>query len=764
MPNKSAAAGLKIRGIRGYSDRPSAAPGETISFYVSSNQTGEIQADLVRLIHGDTNPQGPGLKEEVIPNDLNKKYQVGRQKTQIGNFIEIADKEGKLAASSFSVQMFVQPGVTLPSKQALMSRWSEAEKAGWALFIEGGILTFAIGDGKDSPIVLKAAKPIVAKTWYSISAVFDHQLGLMTLSQKSVCNSANGQYGLISQFDTDSTVTQAVAIRPKIVDTSLIIAGLREGAEVGGRARVTACLNGKIDAPSYFDRPVTNDEFARLANGHRFEVAGLVGAWDFAAGIGRHGIGTDHVADVSGNDLRGWCVNQPERACTGWNWNGNQDNFILCPEQYGAIAFHEDALDDCRWEKTLKLTVPETLKSDCYAIRLVGHGSIEHIPFFVLPPRGRATAEILLLFPTFSYLAYANWQPVPSTAKRPGPSGRAYVLNDFDVEVNVNFEDYGLSCYEYHRDSRSVKYSSWRRPISNMRPMSRHREFGGPWAFPADLHLLDWLNEKGFKYDVATDHDLAREGSDLLKRYKVVLTGTHPEYYTVGMLDAWEQYLLQGGRGMYLGGNGFYWVVSTHPEKPWVMEIRKGESGATAVHSTPGEFYHSTSGERGGLWRHRGRPPQKIFGTGFVAYGWDCSSHYVQLSDAREPEVSWIVEGINLHEKIGDFGLIGKGAAGMEIDAYDPGLGSPPNSYLLASSTNHTKNYVLATEVASVLRPGMNGQEHPEVRADIVYLTTQGGGAMFSPSSIAWCASLSWNDYDNNVSRMTENVLRAFVT
>jgi N,N-dimethylformamidase len=33
---------------------------------------------------------------------------------------------------------------------------------------------------------------------------------------------------------------------------------------------------------------------------------------------------------------------------------------------------------------------------------------------------------------------------------------------------------------------------------------------------------------------------------------------------------------------------------------------------------------------------------------------------------------------------------------------------------------------------------------------------------VFSTSSIAWCGSLSFNNYSNNVSRITENVLRRF--
>jgi N,N-dimethylformamidase len=44
-----------------------------------------------------------------------------------------------------------------------------------------------------------------------------------------------------------------------------------------------------------------------------------------------------------------------------------------------------------------------------------------------------------------------------------------------------------------------------------------------------------------------------------------------------------------------------------------------------------------------------------------------------------------------------------------------------------------------------------------------VYFTTKAGGGMFSSSSIAWCGSLLENDCENNVSRMTENVLRRFM-
>jgi len=62
-----------------------------------------------------------------------------------------------------------------------------------------------------------------------------------------------------------------------------------------------------------------------------------------------------------------------------------------------------------------------------------------------------------------------------------------------------------------------------------------------------------------------------------------------------------------------------------------------------------------------------------------------------------------------------------------------------------------------------IMVPGQGGTESPRVRADMVFLTTPGGGAVFSVGSINWLGSLGWNKYSNNVSRVTENVLRRFL-
>ena len=51
----------------GYADRYSVRAGNIIRFMVSCRLP-SYRADIVRLIHGDTNPEGPGFKERFIQN------------------------------------------------------------------------------------------------------------------------------------------------------------------------------------------------------------------------------------------------------------------------------------------------------------------------------------------------------------------------------------------------------------------------------------------------------------------------------------------------------------------------------------------------------------------------------------------------------------------------------------------------------------------------------------------------------------------------
>ncbi len=58
---------------------------------------------------------------------------------------------------------------------------------------------------------------------------------------------------------------------------------------------------------------------------------------------------------------------------------------------------------------------------------------------------------------------------------------------------------------------------------------------------------------------------------------------------------------------------------------------------------------------------------------------------------------------------------------------------------------------------------GADAPEGPTIHADIVFFECPGGGAVFSTGSIAYAGSLSHQDYNNNIARLTENVLRRFL-
>jgi N,N-dimethylformamidase len=50
----------------------------------------------------------------------------------------------------------------------------------------------------------------------------------------------------------------------------------------------------------------------------------------------------------------------------------------------------------------------------------------------------------------------------------------------------------------------------------------------------------------------------------------------------------------------------------------------------------------------------------------------------------------------------------------------------------------------------------------PYVRSDIVFYETPAGGAVFSVGSISWFGALARDGYDNDIARLTANVLHRF--
>lgn len=753
--------------LHGYTDRLGVTAGQSLRTHVSAEGATEVRAQLVRLIHGDENPAGPGFIEREIDSPINRAWPVQRHYVQQGNFLTVDDAGNRLdpARGSFSFYAFVYPTLPSAGRQVLLGRWDLSAQRGAALGVNAqGYLEFWCGDGRQVDAVA-AELPLLPQLWYFVAACYDADSGQLTLHQQPVINRYNSLLGPVVPLDGRSHVQMRLRLRPARCERGFLVGGAHEHNPARGHF-VAQCFNGKIDRPGVLDGAASREQVDALARGELPPADAMRAHWDTCAGYTDRGIG-DQVLDIGPHGLHAQGFNRPVRGQTGWNWNGRDDSFRLNPQVYGGVEFHDDALSDCLWPACFEFTVPADLKSGSYAVRLrAGDGegggegvAEEYLPFFVRPPAPRA--RICMLMPTASYLAYGNAQLAFEVPFAQAITAVVPVFTEGDIDYQKNGLEFGLSTYERHRDGAGVCHSSSRRPILNMRPKSRMAGVAWPWQFPADLSVIAWLEHLGYDYDVLTDEALHAEGLAALKPYSVVINGTHAEYYSERMLDATEDYLAQGGRVMYLSGNGYYWVTGWRDDEPWLMEVRKLEAGSRAWQARPGEHYLASTGERSGLWRHRGRAPQKIVGTGFASEGMDQSVPFRRMPDSWHKSVAWIFDGVE-GELIGDFGLAGGGAAGVEIDRYDLTLGTPPHARILASSEQFSDNYPLVQEEIMYNHPGMGGTQHPGVRCDMVYFTTPNHGAVFAPSSIAWGQALPCMGFDNNVSRVMKNVVDAF--
>jgi N,N-dimethylformamidase len=717
--------------IVGYSEALCVRPGDTVDFRVSCDSARSYEAAIVRLIHGDTHPAGPGYKEQEI--DAAGEWPARHQPIHSGSCV-IVDDHPALRVATPALSAYVRPTTPLKGSQAIIAKWDAAARGGYALVIdERGCTALWLGDGAGGFAELGFSRPLTTGNWYYVSASVD-AAGRARVEQRPLPGGP-GSRELVPEPAGECVEEAQLTVAPG-GDGGVplgIAAWISADGERGGH------FNGKIDRPS---------------------LAGVL-ELDFAAEITPAGIRSPSaITDRGPHGLRARAVNHPTRAVTGFNWTSEEHNFTHAPEQYGAIHFHDDDLEDAGWEVDFTYTIPAGLPSGIYAARLRAGEDEDHVPFYVRAAPGREN-RIALLVPTASYMAYANDHVTTNAAVAELTIGRTPVMEEADLFL-AEHREYGLSTYDTHTDGSGSAHSSRLRPIVNMRPKYRHWLSPSLWQFNADLYLVDWLTEMGYAFDVLTDEGLHREGEAALAPYRVLITGSHPEYTSGPMLDALEAFQARGGRMLYLGSDGFYWVTAYHPETHAVIEVRKGD-GSQAWRAAPGERHISYTGEYGTLWRHRGRAPQRICGVGWVAEGFDVSSYFRRRPDSYDPRVAWMFAGIE-DEVLGDFGLVGGGAAGLELDIYDPLQGTPAHALLLASSEGHTDIYYEVLEELGFNIPGLNGTENPRVRADMVYYTTPNGGAVFSTGSIAYCGSLSHNGYANNVSRLTRNVLDRFLS
>ena len=719
-----------VKNLLGYRSRLCTRPGDTIEFMVHSHEGLPYEADLVRIVHGELEPTpgGPGLVLEEHDAPFAGSYPGVVQDLRIGSFLR-AELPSQAPADGLCFAVAIQPTRYLERDQTLADLRGDGTPLACLRLDGQGRLNLEVSGCRESLDL-----PLPLHRWSIVGLSLEP--GRATLFQSPLPESVTD--GVARHRSERSWYPGALPdLRCRV---------LTLGSRHTDPPRPEEPWNGRMDSPRLVARALETEAAEALVRAETPPASLPVQAfWDFSRGMDEA-----RAHDVGPLAAHGQLFNLPNRALRGFRATGDVTDWRQAPLHYGAIHFHDDDVYDMAWSAAFSFEVPDGLRSGAYAARLRQGEETEYLTFFVSPGEraARAVPSIAFLIPTATYLAYGNERAFVTGAE---------ILMGFTPPIfpeahrHEEHRGFGLSPYDAHDDGSGIHYGSWLRPLWNLRPSGRH------WGFPADTNLIHWLETRGFDYDVLTDHDLHERGADALADYRVVLTGTHPEYQSTRMLDAMEAFLGRGGRLMYLGGNGYYWRVALSEHWPATVEVRRAEDGTRTWACDPGEYHHAFGGELGGLWRRIGRAPNRLVGTGFTAQGFLQGRPYARTEASRDPRVAFMFEGVQ-QEVFGRWGRRGGGVVGEEVDRFDTSLGSPEHALVVASQDRFADDMILTKEELLVNVP----PDNQPIRADVVFFETPAGGAVFSASSIAWSSALEHEDYANDVARLSENVLRRF--
>ncbi|GKZ24965.1 hypothetical protein AbraIFM66951_000489 [Aspergillus brasiliensis] len=725
--------------ITGYVEPWIASPGEQIDLKVSSTEK-DLQYRVVRLIHGPQGDNFDDMTQETIADIPHGKFTGRYQVASPGSYAVIPQRDYGIGQDGVNIALYFQAHLVEEAThiQTILSTLDVLSKSGFAAVLtEQGYVEFWIGTGPSIEVVPTSFKPIV-KEWTGLNFTIQANTVSFKLTPiPSFCQKVR------SPVMGSVTLAENAKIQRSCILT--FAASYAESSNQKSKKPVNF-FNGRIGGPELRS---SSSEGPILAK------------WDFALAMT-----TETIIDISGNGAEGHLVQAPTRAVSGHDWNGAESDWTKSINGYDAVHFHEDDLDDAAWETDLSLSLPSTLRSGAYAVVVEARGLSlkDSIPFFVRPTHLTSSAlgaKVAYILSTLTYLAYGNEHVYDRTHLQP-ETYPWVVKRDEHAYKTERRVDVGLSCYDVHNDRSGVIHSSSKRPILNMRPDYLSWNLHRPRGLSADLILMEFLERSGIPYDVVTDHDLHVGGAGALQRYQTVLTGSHPEYHTVESLFAYSNYVKAGGNLMYLGGNGFYWSCAIPSGNLHRVEIRRGDQGVRSFTMPGGDRVFSANGQLGLLWRTRGLAANRLVGVGCCAGGSGPGVPYKRTDAGRDPQFSWMFQGIAEDELLGTEGF-GGGASGDEVDKCDYGVGSPPNTLVVATSVGHPDQFGIFPEEVEYPMLKTVGTQTNEIRSDITYYEAGGGGAVFSVGSINWLNSLGWNHFQNNVATLTANVLREFV-
>ena len=359
-------------------------------------------------------------------------------------------------------------------------------------------------------------------------------------------------------------------------------------------------------------------------------------------------------------------------------------------------------------------------RSGLYYVHLHGQHPDHFFAFpWVVAPK-KPTARFAVLASTMTWNAYNNF------------GGRSNYVNPDRlpagpiVDPHAELRRYQDGHRPYEPPNDAYRPLSYERPNrmthipAEVRPTDPVAGRNQCHLAPAEWRCLAWLESEGYEYDLYADDHLHDRTLDL-DAYEMLLIHTHPEYWSVRMYDRVKTWVEdRGGKLAYLGGNGINCAVEVVDRHRLRYLTHDGAVGGDGYESRFARIAESEA---------------NLLGVRFTETGIMSAAPY-EVVDANH----WIFDGLVLEagDRVGLTSLQERcsgGASGHETDKRSGA--TPEETKLLARGTN----------------PDGGG-------AELVYRTTDSGGAVFSTGSITYPLALFT---DASIAQMTRTLLDRWV-
>ena len=413
-----------------------------------------------------------------------------------------------------------------------------------------------------------------------------------------------------------------------------------------------------------------------------------------------------------------------------YRWAGKLERVMAGPWLTGERAGVRSAADDWEWPPYAVL-LPMDCPSGVYLAHLQERdAATAHIAMtdaavlFVV--RGDARGALLYKIPLATYNAYNHaggacyYDKPPRSLDPPGAR-----LSFHRPGLGVGGPTFGAPDFYDHRSPRQT-FAHW------------------------DARFIGWLLQQGYAPDFCTDLDIHHDPG-LLRRYRLMLSVGHDEYWSTLMRDGVEDFVADGGNAAFFSANLCWWRIRLVDQSTAMVCHQGGPDGALD-HWWPGTG--------------AGRPEDALSGASYRhGGGWWDGPRESEGYAVQEP-AHWVFEGTGL-ARGQRFGagtsppLVGYECDGAPLASFDAASGIAALAPT-ARSCGTPESYRLLAACPLNAKWQERPPREAHVAAANVHAATMGiftrGGTVFQAGTTDWAQVLAAGT-DTRVETITRNVI-----